>query len=105
MKGRVAKVFTETGNKKDGSGQWKRVSLVIDTADQYNPHVCFGTTPKCGDFVETLQVGQEVSVDYNLSSREYNDKWYTQATAWKVTAEAGTPSPTYSAGGDGNLSF
>ena len=31
-----------------------------------------------------LQVGNELQLDFDIESRPYNGKWYTEAKAWKV---------------------
>ena len=34
--------------------------------------------------IENLNEGEEISVMFNLYSREWNNKWYTSADAWKI---------------------
>ncbi len=44
--------------------------------------------------VQALQEGATYNVSFNLESREYNDRWYTDIRAWKVVpAAAGSPAP------------
>jgi hypothetical protein len=38
--------------------------------------------------VSGLRSGQDVTVQFNIESREYNGKYYTNATAWKIEAVA-----------------
>jgi hypothetical protein len=75
---------TETGKSKAGK-EWVKKSLVIDTSAQYNPYISLGAfgDDKC-DLVEKCKVGDEVEISFNLSSREYQGKWYTQADLWKI---------------------
>ena len=40
--------------------------------------------------LERFQVGDKVKVSLNLSSREYNGRWYTDVRAWKIEP-IGTP--------------
>lgn len=93
MKGRVAKVTTESGVSKEGKN-WERVGVLITTDSQYDPNVYFGTTAKCGEFAKTLKTGQEVEIEYNLKSREYNGRWYTEANAWKINVVGDAPTDT-----------
>jgi hypothetical protein len=55
--------------------------------------VAFGVfgEQKCADLITPLSVGQDVEVGFNLSSREFKDKYYTQADAWRITAVGETP--------------
>ncbi|HSZ72439.1 MAG TPA: DUF3127 domain-containing protein, partial [Cytophagaceae bacterium] len=39
-----------------------------------------------------LSEGTAVKVSFDVESREYNGKWYTDAKAWKVEADNGSPS-------------
>ena len=46
--------------------------------------------------LEKLQVGDKVKISFNLSSREYNGRWYTDVRAWRiepVAAQNNTPAP------------
>ena len=93
VKGRITKVLSiETGTSKAGK-EWKKQSFVVDTGAQYNPEVCFSLF---GDEkVEMLRnygEGQEVEVAFNVSSREFNGKYYHNLDAWKINpAGAGAP--------------
>ena len=85
IKGRITKVLSiETGTSKAGK-EWKKQSFVVDTGAQYNPEVCFSLF---GDEkVEMLRnygEGQEVEVAFNVSSREFNGKYYHNLDAWKI---------------------
>ena len=85
IKGKVVKVLdVETGTSKAGK-EWKKQGFVIDTGNEYNPEVCFSLFGD--DKIEMLKkfsVGQEVEVEYNLSSREFNGKYYHNIDAWKI---------------------
>lgn len=87
--GKLVKVLdTETGVSKAGK-EWTRKSFVIDTGAKYNPEVCFGLF---GDdkvaMVDSCNLGDELTVSFNLSSREFKGRYYTQADAWKIEASA-----------------
>ena len=38
--------------------------------------------------LEKFQVGDKVKISFNLSSREYNGRWYTDVRAWRIEAVA-----------------
>jgi hypothetical protein len=77
----------EKGVSKAGK-DYQKQSFVIDTGAKFNPLVAFGVfgEEKCADLITPLSVGQDVEVGFNLSSREFKDKYYTQADAWRITA-------------------
>jgi hypothetical protein len=93
VNGKIVNILNvESGTSKAGK-EWKKQSFVIDTGDQYNPNVCFSLF---GDdkiaMVASYSVGQDVEVSFNLSSREFNGKWYHNIDAWKIGAQgAGAP--------------
>ena len=50
-----------------------------------------------GDKIDQFQIteGKELTVHFDIESREYNGRWYTDVKAWRVdTADAGGPPPT-----------
>lgn len=91
IKGKVLKVLPEqvgTGKK----GPWIKQEFVIETPGDYPKKVCFVTFGETlNKILSELYTNQEVIVSYNLESREYNERWYTEARAWKIEAEKKTP--------------
>ena len=48
--------------------------------------------------LDKYQVGDKVKVSFNLSSREYNGRWYTDVRAWRIEpANSAQPAGAYSA--------
>ena len=87
MKGKITQILeVETGTSKSGK-EWKKGGFVIDNGNPFNPLVCFSLF---GDdkinMIKNFKVGQEVEVAFNLSSNEFNGKWYHNIDAWKVMA-------------------
>jgi hypothetical protein len=93
--GKIVKVMPEqSGAGKKGT--WVKQEFVIETAEQYPKKICCSAW---GDKVETLRSfneGDIVKVSFNLESREYNEKWYTDVRAWKIESMG-----SGSAGSDG----
>ena len=87
IKGTLMKVLeTETGTTQAGK-DWSKKSFVIKTEDKYPKEVCFTLF---GEKISTLQghnIGDMVAVHFNLSSREYNGKYYHNIDAWKIDSE------------------
>ena len=84
IKGRITKkLAVETGMSKAGKS-WQKQSFVIDTGAQYNPEVCFQAFGDKAEMLNRFDEGQEVSVAFNVSSREYNGKYYHNIDAWKI---------------------
>ena len=86
MKGKVSLILpVEEGISKAGK-EWQKQSFVIDTGDQYNPELCFQVfgTDKIEKVINAINVGQQVEVHFNVSSREWEGKYFHNIDAWKV---------------------
>jgi len=79
----------EAGTSKSGK-EWQKMNFVIDTYAQYNPETCFNLFggDKCGDFLSKYSIGDEIEVFFNVSSREFNGKYYHNIDAWKIKGDA-----------------
>lgn len=82
----VSEVETGTGK----NGEWKKQNFVVDTGGQYPKQICFSAMGKTVEYSEKLKAGQQIDVDFDISSREYNGRWYTEAKAFKITQLSGT---------------
>lgn len=87
------------------NGEWKKQDIIVQTEGQYPKKVCISIW---GDKINesVLQVGKQLNISFDVESREFNGRWYTDVKAWKVeqaaTASGGNsysdppPSDTYS---------
>lgn len=82
---------TSTGVSKSGNG-WQKKEFVIETEGQFPKKVAFSLFNDKANI--PVAVGQEVTVSFDLSSREYNGRWYTEALAWKVEEKVSAPTVT-----------
>lgn len=83
-KGRVTNILPEvTGTS--AKGDWKKQDFIIENAEEQFPKkICFTTfNDKTGIFSRIL-IGSEVNVSFRIESREYNEKFFTNLTAWEV---------------------
>lgn len=86
VKGKVTQLLTpQTGQGKRGT--WKKQEFVIETQGQYPKKVCLSLW---GDKIDQFKVavGDTVVASVELESREYNNRWYTEARAWKIVKES-----------------
>lgn len=86
MKGKIHKIYdtVTTQGKQDPSKEYKTRLFVIDTEDQYNPFIAFELFGDKCNLVDNVKEGDLVEVEYNISSREWKDKWFTKLGAWQV---------------------
>lgn len=91
LSGKVFKVMpVETGEGKNGT--WKKQQVVVETAhDRFPKKVAiqfWGDLTNHENFVE----GNDISVEFDVESREYMGKWYTDVKAWRVNRKENTQS-------------
>jgi hypothetical protein len=73
----------QTGQGKNGT--WKKQEFILETGDTYPKKVCIAVW---GDKIDMngFKPGDSVNVSFDVESREYNGRWYTDVKAWKVVA-------------------
>lgn len=68
---------------KKGDGNVVKNSFVIDTGGQYAKRVCFAVFGEDRFKQMQLVVGKSYAVSFDVESREWQGKWFTECTAWK----------------------
>lgn len=88
IKGKLIKLLDEQrGEGKNGT--WRKQEFIVEVPGQYPKKVCFSLWGDKGDQLNGKN-NQDVTVFFDLESREYNSRWYTEAKAWKVEAAGGS---------------
>ena len=77
----IAVLPIATGQGKNGT--WRSQDYVLETADQYPKKVCFNLF---GDKIDQfpIAIDDQVNVSFDIESKEYNGRWFTNIRAWKV---------------------
>lgn len=82
---------TRSGTSARGT-QWSSQTAVIETHEQYPKMVAFDVLgDKITEF--NLQVGEEVTVSFDINAREFNGKWWNSVNAWQVVRQSGQQAP------------
>ena len=104
IEGKIAqKLIVQSGTSSRGA--WSKQEFVLEYQEGNFPsQICMNVW---GDDkvreLEKYQVGDKVKISFNLSSREYNGRWYTDVRAWRIEPvgqqsgnypAAGAPMPT-----------
>ncbi|MFN5323294.1 MAG: DUF3127 domain-containing protein [Bacteroidota bacterium] len=101
LSGKIIQILPmESGEGRTGQ-QWKKQYFVIEYMDgNYPKKVCIMLWGDKTDILKSVQVGSDVKVSFNVESREYNGRWYTDIKAWRVERtgsdagmSAGQPAP------------
>lgn len=88
--GKLVEILPEQSGQ-GRNGTWKKQAFVIETTDQYPKKVCFNLWGDRISMLEGLSSGHTIKVAFDLESREYNGRWYTDAKAWKVDSQEQSP--------------
>jgi hypothetical protein len=89
----------QTGTGKNG--QWKKQDIIVETEATYPKKICVSIW---GDKIDTaqLQPGNMLKIDFDVESREFNGRWYTDVKAWKIES-AGSSVAVNASKGTGNM--
>lgn len=78
-------------------GQWSRATVAFEVPDgRYTQKIACENTNNAEQFAR-LQLGQMVHVKADVSSREYNGKWYSSILCYEFSAQGQQPA-NYGAG-------
>lgn len=91
----IAVLPTRSGVSARGT-QWSSQTAVIETQEQYPKKVAFDVLgDKITEF--NIQVGEMLTVSYDIDAREFNGRWYNSIKAWNVVRQqqqGGAPQQT-----------
>ena len=92
LEGRIArKMSVQSGTTARGA--WSKQEFIFEYQEgNYPSQVCMHVWGD--DKVKELdkyQVGDKVKVSFNLGSREYNGRWYTDVRVWRIEPAHGQP--------------
>ena len=73
------------------NGPWKKCDFVIETSDKFPKKVCISAWNDQCSQIEKMAIGSDLKVSFDISSREYNSRWYTDVKAWKIAVEGSAP--------------
>lgn len=95
LEGRITrKLDIQSG--ESARGPWSKQEFVVEYQEGNFPtQVCMNVwgEDKIKDLAK-YQVGDKVKIAFNLSSREYNGRWYSDIRAWRIEpAEAQQAAP------------
>lgn len=79
-------IFTDTqkGTSKAGRPWQKKVFAIEFMEGTYTKHLAFEMFGEDRINNNPVRKGQTVTVSYDVESDEYNGRWYTTCSAWRV---------------------
>lgn len=92
--GKIIAVLPERSGVSQRSGsEWKAASYVLETQEQYPKKICFDVFG--ADRIEqfNIQVGEEMTVSFDIDAHEYNGRWFNSIRAFRVNRDVQTATP------------
>ena len=74
-------------------GPWKKQELIIETLEQYPKKICLLCWNERVNDANSFFVGQTIKAQIRIESREFNGKWYTDVTAFRIELDQPTAQP------------
>lgn len=89
----IAILQPKGGVSKSTGNEWKAQEYVIENHDQYPRKMCFEVfgADKIAQF--NIQMGEELTVSFDIDARQWQDRWFNSIRAWKVERVAAAPMP------------
>ena len=85
----VSPIEVGTSNAKE----WSKQNIVIEEIDTtYPKKIALQSFGKIVETTKNFKIGQVITAHINIESREYNSKWYTNVSVWKIDFEGITNS-------------
>ena len=96
----IAVLPTRSGTSARGT-QWSSQTAVIETQEQYPKKLAFDVI---NDKIEQLniQLGEILTVQFDINAREYNGRWFNSVNAWNVIRQT-QQAPAQGVGFSGNV--
>lgn len=96
----IAVLPTRSGTSARGT-QWSSQTAVIETQEQYPKKLAFDVT---NDKIDQLniQLGEILTVQFDINAREYNGRWFNSVNAWNVIRQT-QQAPAQGFGFSGNV--
>lgn len=87
--GKIITALPERSGTSARGTQWRSVTYVLETQEQYPKKLAFDVV---NDRIEALniQVGEVLTVQFDINAREYNGKYFNSINAWNVVRQQPT---------------
>ena len=101
IQGKTIVVLPERSGVSQRGNQWRSISYVLETQEQYPKKLAFDVT---NDKIDQLniQLGEILTVQFDINAREYNGRWFNSVNAWNVIRQT-QQAPAQGCGFSGNV--
>lgn len=101
LQGKIIVVLPERSGTSQRGNQWRSITYVLETQEQYPKKLAFDVT---NDKIDQLniQVGEFLTVQFDINAREYQGRYFNSVQAWNVIRQT-QQAPTQGGGFSGNV--
>lgn len=78
-------------------GEWVKQEVVFELPGEFSRKACIAFWGDKAQDVASLKPGDQVTVHFNLESREHNGRWFTEARAWRIVRKGNETGAGYGA--------
>ena len=80
----------QKGTSKAGK-EWQKQSFIVKTKEEYNNLYCFEVfgDEKVENLIKYQKEGDQVKVTFNVNTNEWQDKFFTSLSAWRIEKVGG----------------
>ncbi len=93
--GKIIVALPQQSGTSAAGNAWKKQEYVLETEDTYPKKVHFDFFGERADQFAWIKIGDRIRLSFDIESREYNGRWYTNIRGWKADkvddAAAATP--------------
>ena len=84
LSGKVIAVLDPRSGVSKTGNPWMVQEYVIETHDQYPRKMCFDVFGEDKIKQFNIQIGEELTVSFDVDAREWQGRWFNSIRAWKV---------------------
>ena len=90
VEGKLVKILTQETGVSKANKEWKKQSIVIEQDTEYNKEVVITYFGDNINKLQAIKLGDRISCNVNLSSREFNGKYYHNIDGWSCSLNGNT---------------
>ncbi len=89
--GKIIAILQPRGGVSKSGNEWKSQEYVIEDHGQYPRRMCFDVfgADKIEQF--NIQLGEELTVSFDIDARQWQDRWFNSIRAWKIERISNEP--------------
>jgi len=86
--GNIIKINEPVSGTSKAGNEWTKQTFVIETEGEYPKKIAFDCFGKTVELLENSKVGDNVTISFNIESREHQERWYTNINAWRIVSNS-----------------